>query len=127
MNRSMKYLMLVASTAVFSSGSYGQQDVVADPGHHKLEFENNCVRVVRVIFGPGEKSAAPFDAKGVVIVSITGSEGTKLNFPDGNSVTTPPTKPGQVSWAPSGRIQPENIGKSRTEILVIEPKAGCTN
>lgn len=127
MNRSMKYLILAVSTAVFSSVSYGQQDVVADPVHHKLEFENNCVRVVRVNFGPGEKSAAFFDAKAVVIVSLTGSEGTKLNFPDGNSITTPPTKLGQVSWAPPGRIQPENIGKSRTEILVIEPKTGCTN
>lgn len=126
MNRSTRSLVLATAAFVVSASSYGQQDVAADPIHHKLEFENNCVRVVRATFGPGEKSAGFFDAKAVVIVSLTGSDGTKLNFPDGSSVTTPPTKPGQVYWAPPGRIQPENIGKGRTEIIVIEPK-GCSN
>lgn len=126
MNRSSRSLLLAAAVFVVSSPSYGQQDVTADPAHHKLEFENNCVRVVRATFGPGERSAGFFDAKAVVIVSLTGSEGTKLNFPDGGSVTTPPTRAGQVYWAPPGRIQPENIGTSRTEIIVIEPK-GCSN
>lgn len=126
MNRATCLLILAALASAISSPSFSQQDVVADPTHHKPEFENDCVRVVRVIFGPGEKAAALFDAKAVVIVSITGSEGTKLTFPDGTSVTTPPTKPGQVYWAPAGRIQPENIGKSRSEVIVIEPK-GCSN
>jgi hypothetical protein len=108
----------------FSTISSAQQDVVADSAHHKLEFENNCVRVVRANFGPGEKAAALFDAKDVVIVSLTGDEGFKLNFPDGTSITTPPDQPGQVYWAPGGRIQPENIGSNRVEFIVIEPK-GC--
>ncbi len=126
MNESSTRLVFAAAAFVASSLSHGQQDVTVDPAHHKLEFENNCVRVVRATFGPGEKSAQFFDARGVVIVSLTGSEGTKLNFPDGSSVTTRPTEAGQVYWAPPGRIQPENIGKSRTEIIVIEPK-GCRN
>ena len=115
---------LAITTVVLSSVSFAQQDTVADPGHHKLEFENNCVRVVRVSFGPGEKAAAPFDAKSVVIVNLTGSDGLRLHFPDGNSIVTPSTKAGQVTWAQAARIQPENIGKSRNEFIVIEPK-GC--
>ena len=118
--------VLVSSVAIlgFSIFAHAQQDVVADPAHHKLEFENNCVRVVRANFGPGEKAAALFDAKDVVIVSLTGDQGFKLTFPDGNSITTPPDTPGQVYWAPGGRIQPENIGNTRVEFIVIEPK-GC--
>ena len=124
MSRSQNRFVFAVATLGISTLSFAQQDVVADPAHHKLEFENNRVRVVRANFGPGEKATAPFDAKAVVIVNLTGSEGTKLTFPDGNSVITPPTKPGQVSWAPAGRIQPENIGKTRNEFIVIEPK-GC--
>ncbi len=126
MNGSLRNLVLAAAASVVSSVSYGQQDVAVDPAHHRLEFENDCVRVVRATFGPGDKAAGFFDARPVVIVSLTGSEGTKLNFPDGGSVTTLPTRAGQVYWAPAGRIQPENIGKSRTEVVVIEPK-GCSN
>lgn len=127
MIRSAGNLVLAVGATLMSGATCAQQDVIADPAHHRLEFENDCVRVVRVSFGPGEKSADFFDAKAVVIVSLTGSEGSKLNFPDGNSIVTPPTKPGQVYWAPPGRIQPENIGKARTELLVIEPKRGCMN
>jgi hypothetical protein len=112
------------SILVFSAIAAAQQDVVVDPTHHKLEFENNCVRVVRAKFGSGEKSAALFDAKDAVIVEVTGSEGFKVTFPDGKSVTTPGNDPGQVSWQPGGRIQPENIGNRPVEYIVIEPK-GC--
>jgi hypothetical protein len=98
-------------------------DVEADPAHHKAEFENRCVRVVRAVFGPHEKSAGFFDAKDVVIVNLTGGPGLKLHFPDGKSVDTPPSKPGQVGWARAGRIQPENASDARIEFIVIEPKA----
>ena len=107
-----------------STVTCAQQDVAADPRHHKLEFENNCVRVVRVNYAPHEKADAMFDAQAVVLVSLTGSQGLKLSFPDGSSVTTPANYPGQVIWAPKGRIWPENIGDMRVEFIVIEPK-GC--
>lgn len=99
-----------------------QSDVEVDPAHHKLEFENKCVRVVRATFSPGEKSMGMFDAKDVVIVNLTGGPGLKLNFADGKSIVTPPTKAGQVGWAPGGRLQPENTSDATVEF--IEPK-GC--
>lgn len=124
MCHALRVVASVLSISGVCSIACAQQDVAADPAHHKLEFENNCVRVVRATFGPGEKAAALFDAKGVVIVSLTGSKGGKLNFPDGKSIVTPPNNPGQVFWAPAGRIQPENTGDMRIEYIVIEPK-GC--
>jgi len=124
MRNALRVLVSFLSILGLYSFAFAQQDVAADPAHHKLEFENNCVRVVRATFGPGEKSAALFDAKGVVIVSLTGSQGGKLTFPDGASIVTPPTTAGQVFWAPPGRIQPENTGDTRVEYIVIEPK-GC--
>ena len=118
--------IFISSMAIlgFSAIASGQQDIVVDPAHHKLEFENDCVRVVRAKFGPGEKSAALYDTKDAVIVEITGSERFKVTFPDGKSVVAPGQPPGQVSWHPGGRIQPENISNKPVEYLVIEPK-GC--
>jgi hypothetical protein len=125
MRNALRVFVSSLSILGFYSIACAQQDVAADPAHHKLEFENNCVRVVRATFGPGEKAAALFDAKDVVIVSLTGSQGGKLTFPDGKSITTPANTPGQVYWAPAGRIQPENTGNMRIEYIVIEPK-GCS-
>ena len=113
------------SVAYFGFAEIGpaQQDVEVDAVHHKLEFENDCVRVVRANFGPGEKSAF-FDAKDAVIVSLKGSQGFRLTFPDGRSIVTSPNSSGDVFWAPAVRAQHENIGDTRVEFLVIEPK-GC--
>jgi len=117
-------LLSAISTCAFWSVAFGQTDVEADPAHHKAEFENNCVRVIRAAFGPREKSDGFFDAKDVVIVNLTGGAGLRLHFPDGSSVDTPPSRPGQVAWAPAGRIQPENASDAGIEFIVIEPK-GC--
>jgi hypothetical protein len=124
MRKALGVFVSSLSVALFCTVAAAQTDVEADPAHHKTEFENNCVRVIRANFGPHEKSTGFFDAKDVVIVSLTGSQAFKLNFPDGNSVVTPPNQPGQVFWARAGRIQPENIGDARVEFIVVEPK-GC--
>jgi hypothetical protein len=120
---------LVSSLCVASLSSIAaaQTDFEVDAAHHKLEFENNCVKVVRGNFGPHEKSAALFDTKDAVIVELTGSEGFKLTFPDGNSITLPAKYAGQVSWAPAGRIQPENTSDTRVEYIAIEPKGKSCN
>jgi hypothetical protein len=104
-----------------------QTDVEVDPAHNKLEFENNCVRVVRGNFGPREKSAGLFDTKSAVIVELTGSEGWKVSFPDGHSIIAPATHAGHVWWdSGGGRIQPENTSDARVEYIVIELKGkGC--
>jgi hypothetical protein len=105
-----------------------QQDVVADPTHHKLIFENDCVRVVRAIFPPHEKSDGMFDTKSVVVVTLATGTGWVVSFPDGKSVEPPPSAPGSAVWVPGGaRIGLENTGDSRIEYLVIEPKPGCNN
>ena len=116
--------IFVFSAAIlgFSAIVAAEQDVVVDPAHHKLEFENNCIRVVRAKFGPGEKSAGLFDTKAAVIVEVTGSERFKVTFPDGKSIVAPAQPPGGVSWHPAGRIQPENISNKPVEYLAIEPK-----
>jgi len=99
-----------------------QTDVEADPAHHKLLFENEHVRVVRAVFGAGEKSTAPFDGKDVVVVRVKGSGPITINIPYGAPITADSMEPGEAVWAPAGRIQPENRTDQRLEFIVIEPK-----
>ena len=128
----MKVSLWLLAAVVHASLLTSVPAMAADPmevdaSHHKLEFQNNCVRVIRGSFGPGEKSDDLFDAKAVVVVALTGSKATRLNLPDGKSVDLPPTKPGDTWWAPAGRIGVENTSNSRVEFLVIEPQTGCVN
>jgi hypothetical protein len=127
MLRPLCVLALSLYVVPFCSIAAAQMDFEVDPAHHKLEFENDCVRVVRGNFGPHERSAALFDTRGVVIVELTGSEGWKVTFPDGNAITAPAKHAGQVWWARGGgRIQPENTSNARVEYIVIEPMGkGC--
>lgn len=109
------------SLASLTSKATAQSDVEADPAHHRQLFENDKVRVVRVTFGPREKAAAMFDAKEVVIVSLTGGA-QRLYFPDGTFADPPPSVAGAAFFAPAGRIQPENLRNARLEFIVVEPK-----
>ena len=79
------------SLASLTGHATAQSDVEADPSHHRQLFENDKVRVVRVTFGPREKAAAMFDAKEVVIVSLTGGA-QRLHFPDGTFADPPDRK-----------------------------------
>ena len=110
------------SLASFTSHATAQSDVEADPSHHRQLFENDKVRVVRVTFGPREKAAAMFDAKEVVIISLTGGA-QRLHFPDGTFADPPPSAAGAAFFAPAGRIRPENLRNERLELIVVEPKS----
>ena len=56
----MKYIsqiMLFLFILLFLSNKSNAQDAVkVDPEHYKVEFENDQVRVLRITYGPGEKS-----------------------------------------------------------------------
>ena len=110
------------SLASLTSYATAQTDVEADPSHHRQLFENDRVRVVRVTFGPREKAAAMFDAKEVVIISLTGGA-QRLYFPDGTFADPPPSAAGAAFLAPAGRIRPENLRNERLEFIVVEPKS----
>ena len=126
-NRRKAPVVVIACAIGLSLGSLtshvtAQTDVEADPSHHRQLFENDKVRVVRVTYGPREKAAAMFDAKEVVIVTLTAGA-QRLNFPDGTYADPPPFAAGAVFFAPAGRIQPENFRNERLELIVVEPKS----
>lgn len=99
-----------------------------DPQHFKLEFENDCVRVVRGTFGAGEKSAGMFDTVGVVVVMLTERKAARVLKADGGVLDLPPLPAGSAYWTGSrGKIGLENTSDQTIEYLVVQPKIGCKN
>jgi hypothetical protein len=96
--------------------------VTADYRHHSLVFENDLVRVIRAVWGPGESAAGFFDAPGAVIVALTPLQ-FEVTLPDGQKIFNR-APAGGAMWFPAGRIRPRNQADMTAEFVVVEPKAG---
>ncbi len=70
--------------------------VTADPAHYKVEFENDKVRVVRINYGPKEKSVMHSHPAGVVVF-LSDLDG-QFTMPDGTTQKTN-AKAGTVAWS----------------------------
>jgi|tagenome__1003787_1003787.scaffolds.fasta_scaffold18062810_1 quercetin dioxygenase-like cupin family protein len=96
-----------------------QDAAKVDPKHYKVEAENDQVRVLRVHYGPGEKSVM-HSHPGQVVVYL--SDGTiRFHMPDGKSQDAT-GKAGETQITPAVVHNPENTGKTPFDAIVIELK-----
>jgi hypothetical protein len=86
------------------------QETARQPGMqpYHVEWEDDDVRVVRVVLAPGERVTAESPA-GSVIVYLTANLDGRI-------------PPAEASWQPAGSMELENRGRARFEALVIQYK-----
>ena len=87
--------------------------VKVDSEHYKVEFENDQVRVLRVTYGPHEKSVMHAHPA-TVAVFLTDGQG-KFTLPDGKTQEVP-IKAGTSQWDGGGTHLPENTGDKPFEL-----------
>lgn len=100
-----------------------QDAIKADPKHYTVEFENDEVRVVRIKYGPHEKSVM-HEHPANVAVFLTDADG-KFTLPDGKKVGEL-RKAGSVEWDAGGKHLPENVGDKPFELILVELKGKRT-
>ena len=93
--------------------------VRADPKHYKVEFENERVRVIRVSFGPRERSPMHSHPDGVQIF-LTDVH-AKFTFPDGTTQDIRGNA-GKTAWATAFTHEPENLENKPLELILVELK-----
>ena len=93
--------------------------VHADPKHYKVELENDSVRIVRITYGPGEKSVMHGHPASAVV--FLGDANFRFTFPDGK-VEEGTVSAGQVMYMDAVEHLPENIGTKPFEVVQIELK-----
>jgi quercetin dioxygenase-like cupin family protein len=91
----------------------------ADPSHHRVELENEWVRVVRWSIPPHEKTAM-HDHPALVGVYLTDGD-LRLIAPDGK-VTEAHPRAGSAAWRGPTVHVAENVGDKVVEGLLVEPK-----
>ncbi len=111
----MVFMALVVPTQALA-----QDPTEVDATHYKIEFENDYVRVLRITYGPGEKSIMHEHPNAVVVMLTDGN--TEMTLPDGNKVDDI-SKIGDAQWTPAGMHIPKNVGNENMEAILVEIKS----
>ena len=114
-----RFLILAVSLCLAVLPALAQDPVKVDPKHYKVEFENDQVRVLRISFGPHEKSIM-HEHPASVAVFLTDNH-VKMTLPGGKS-TEEHGKAGQATWGAAEKHQPENLSDKPFELILVELK-----
>ena len=126
----MKHLEIAVAVILGGAGGYqvaahaqaggGKADPVkVDAKHYKVEFENPSVRVLRIRYGPAEKSVMHSHPDAVAVYLTDGM--TRMTTPDGKSRDLP-GKAGAAIWTPAGSHLPQNLANKPFELVLVELK-----
>src|SRR5262245_12139914 len=95
-----------------------QDPTAVDSKHYSVEFENEKVRVLRIKYGPNEKSVMHSHPASVTVF-LTDAEG-RFSYPDGKSEAIT-AKAGQVMYMDATVHLPESGGNA-FEVIAVELK-----
>ena len=116
----LRVLFVCVLVCLFAVGvCFAQDPVKVDPKHYTVESENAQVRILRIHYGPHEKSVMHSHPDAVVVYLTDGN--TRMHTPDGKSQDTP-GKAGQALFTPAGTHLPENIGDKDFYAVLVELK-----
>ncbi len=96
-----------------------QDAVKVDPKHYTVMSENDRVRILKVHYGPHEKSVM-HSHPATVAVFLTDAQG-QFAFPDGKKQDFA-VKAGEAQYAAATTHLPENTGDKGMELIVVELK-----
>ena len=112
-------MMSVAALLFLALPALAQDPVKVDPAHHKVEMENEHVRVLRVTVPAGEKTAV-HDHPAIVAVFL--NDARMRVTPVGGKPDETPRKAGTTNALPAVKHVVENLGTTTAEIIVVELK-----
>jgi len=113
-------LAIFGTTGLLAGAAARAQDAVkVDPKHYKVEFENDQVRVLRITYGPHEKSVMHAHPASVAVFLTDGV--TKMTSPDGKTQTEP-SKSGATMYEGPVTHLPENMGDKPFQLILVELK-----
>ena len=107
----------IAATSI--STTTGEDAVTADPQHYAVEFENDKVRIIRIKYGPGEKSVMHTHGPNAAIFLTTNA--VRMTLPDGTSSEVT-GEAGATQWSDAEEHLPENLSDDPLEVVLVELK-----
>jgi quercetin dioxygenase-like cupin family protein len=98
---------------------WARDAVKTDPKHYSVVTENDQVRVLKVHYGPHEKSIMHSHPDSVAVFLSTGK--VKFTLPDGKTQVAD-FKSGDSQFTPAGTHLPDNISDHAMDLVLVELK-----
>jgi len=118
-NSGMVFSLIAVAALILAEKSQAQDPTKVDSKHYRVVFENDSVRVLRITYGPHEKSIM-HEHPNAVAVFLTDLN-VRFTLPDGKTVDSK-EKAGQTIWTPAGKHLPENLNDKPLELILVELK-----
>lgn len=116
----VRFVLSVVVVCLCSATVLAAQDAVkVDPKHYSVVSENDQVRILKVHYGPHEKSVM-HSHPDTVAVFLTDAKG-QFTFPDGKKQEFT-VKAGDAQYSVAATHLPENTGDKDMELIVTELK-----
>jgi len=96
-----------------------QDAAKVDPKHYTVVSENDQVRILKVHYGPHEKSVMHSHPAGVAVFLTDGK--IHFAFPDGKTLDSS-VKAGEAIYTPAVTHLPEDQGDKPFELVLVELK-----
>jgi quercetin dioxygenase-like cupin family protein len=110
---------LKAASAAAAADEAGGDPVEVDAEHYSVEFENDQVRVLRIVYGPGEESTMHYHREHAAVA--LNAQTWDLELADGSTQEIH-LEAGGALLAPAGDHLPRNAGDESAEVVVVELK-----
>ena len=115
--RRVLYLSLFLSACAVPA--LAQDPVKVDRDHYKVVINNASVRVLKIHYGPHEKSKMHWHPNSIAIPQTSG----KVTFwLPGGKHTEVDMVAGDPIWTAAGRHLPENASESDMDVILVELK-----
>ncbi len=112
--------LIAVATILSIQGAKAQDALKVDSTHTKAIFENDQVRVFRVMYAPHEKGAMHSHPNGLAVFLTDIS--LRFTLPDGKTLERS-AKAGEAAWLPATTHLVENVGGKRVEMIHVELKS----
>jgi len=117
--RRLSFVVTGLALLLPAAQAMAQDPVKVDAKHYKVEFENDQVRVLRITYGPHEKSVM-HEHPANVAVFLADAQG-RFTLPDGKTQDVT-MKAGTSQFDAGGKHLPENLGDKPFELILVELK-----
>ncbi len=118
----MRRVLFLTFFCIAAPIALAQDPVKVDGKHYTVLLDNNQVRVLKIVYGPKEKSVM-HEHPASVVVFLNNAQ-VKFTLPDGSKVDGG-GKAGNVQFADAGKHLPQNVGSTTLEGILVELKGGA--
>ncbi|HLF82914.1 MAG TPA: hypothetical protein VI837_01940 [Blastocatellia bacterium] len=118
----MRRVLFLTLFCIAAPVALAQDPVKVDAKHYTVMLDNDQVRVLKIRYGPKEKSVM-HEHPASVVVFLNNSQ-VKFTLPDGSKVDGG-GKAGDVQFADAGKHLPQNVGSVALEAILVELKGGA--